>query len=123
MFNINNATNKKPLICGLGQWVLMLFINRFPNLHKIDNLVVDCNQRTVEYLSNNSLHPVLKTSSKNARTFKISNYEFEKFNTILKNRENARDLLEEKNISNQMQDINERFDKLEHMIRQLMLQK
>lgn len=119
MFNINDDHEKQPIICRFGQWILMLFINRFPNLHKMDNLVVDCKQRTVKFLSSNSLHSVLKTDRRNAESFKLSNWEFEKFNTILKNRENTKSE-QDQVITKQIQDINARFDRLEEMMLQNM---
>ena len=122
MYNISGTHEKQSKIYRFGQWILMIFINRYPNLHKMDNLVIDCKMRSVKYVSGKKLEPVLKTSPKKTQNFKLSNWEFEKFNTILKNRENSKTVQDEIP-SRQFQEINERFNRIEEMLRLIMLQK
>ena len=118
MYNISGQQENQSRIYRFGQWFLMLFVNRFPNLHKMDNLVVDCKQRTVK--SGKTLEPILKTSHKKAQIFKLSNWEFERLNTILKNRESTKSVAEDVVTR---QEFNKRIDRLEAMLRQAILQK
>ena len=109
MYNISGTHEKQSKIYRFGQWILMIFINRYPNLHKMDNLVIDCKMRSVKYVSGKKLELVLQN-------FKLNNWEFEKLNTILKNQENAKSMQDEI-ISRELQDITERFNRLEEILR------
>ena len=82
--------SKPTFLRRLGQRVLLIFINQFPFLHKMDNLVVICKHRNVEYLFKMSLQPILLSRNGMNHCFKLNNDDFEKFNKILKNRANLK---------------------------------
>ena len=118
MYSINGSSHQYPFLVQLGQGLLKEFINRFPNLHKIDNLVVNCKSRTVDYHWNGHLQPVLSTHVNKSESFKLSQWDFEKFNQILKDRENVTSMKKgtDDNILMKIENLNERFGRLEQMM-------
>ena len=105
--------SKPTFLRRLGQRVLLIFINQFPFLHKMDNLIVMCKHRNVEYLFNKSLQPILLTKVEKAHCFKLNNDDFEKFNKVLKKRK----LFKVSKNAN-MQKIYEKISSLETLILQ-----
>ena len=117
MYNISGTHERQSRICRFGQWILINFVDRYPNLHKMDNLVIDCKLRSVKCVSGIRSEPVLRTKYKKYECFKLNNWEFEKFNTILKNRKKAKSG-HDKSILGRLQEIKKRFDILESTLRE-----
>ena len=63
-------------------------VTRFPNLHKMDNLVIDYKLQNVLYCtSNQELLPILSSTNGRSQKFSISIEDFDKFLAIIKTRE------------------------------------
>lgn len=119
MYNIDGAQHQQPFLRKFVQMFLMLFINRYASLQKIDNLVINGKLRTVEFLSNQTLQPVLQRTNGTVKSLTLNNREFERFNLILKERKSSTIGLEEKVLKN-MQDLNDNFESLKQMMLQNM---
>lgn len=119
MYNIDGAQHQQPFLRKFVQMFLMLFINRYASLQKIDNLVINGKLRTVEFLSNQTLQPVLQRTNGTIKSLTLNNREFERFNLILKERKSSTIGLEEKVLKN-MQDLNDNFESLKQMMLQNM---
>lgn len=66
--------------------ILIYIVQRFPYLHKIDNLNVDYKLRTVDYGMNQDLVPVLTEINGDILSYKFGNEDFEKLYAIIKDR-------------------------------------
>lgn len=86
----NNCWNR------LLMWFSKCIIERFPYLHKMDNLKIDYKLRNVEYFTHNQeLVPILSTIKGSPQNFYILNEDFEEMNEIIKDREANNDQINE----------------------------
>lgn len=67
--------------------VLIYIVQRFPYLHKMDNLMVDYKLRTVDYGKNQESVPILTEMDGDIISFKFGNEDFEKLYAIIKDRD------------------------------------
>lgn len=85
--NCLNRTTKK---------ILTFMVNRFPYLHKMDNLWVDLKQKTNLYKVNQRQVPVLKAINGNGHIYSLDDESYERLISIIKQKDNNQGNLNDK---------------------------
>lgn len=86
---------------------MSLFIRQYPYLHKMDNLCVDFQQKTVKYELDQRRTNILRTSSGSAGKYTLDAETLKKLRAIVEKKQN------------QEEDVNEKVENLQAEVKQL----